>query len=138
MPDDSPIGFCSSPRFAEHRTGPHHPERPDRIRAVWRAIVEAGMLDAPDPWPEFHIDLGSKARQAVRLTNLGEPLPAPDAALLTVHTREHVDRVRHVCAAGGGVLDSGDTPVGPNSCEIALLATGAVLRCCDAVAGGEV
>ncbi|HEY0599105.1 histone deacetylase family protein, partial [Brevundimonas sp.] len=34
--------------------------------------------------------------------------------------------------------DLGDTPVGRESCDIALLATGAVLRCCDAVVGGEV
>jgi acetoin utilization deacetylase AcuC-like enzyme len=138
MPNSQPIGFCTSARFADHRTGPHHPERPDRIRAVWRAVREAGMLDAPDPWPGFQIELGLKRQQAVQLRSLGEPAPAPDDALLTVHTREHVDRVRRVCAAGGGVLDSGDTPVGPNSCEIALLAAGAVLRCCDAVATGEV
>src|SRR5215217_912110 len=131
-------GFCSTPDFADHVTGPHHPERPDRIRVVWRALIQAGLLDQPDPWPEFSIDLGLKRQDAVRLSFLGRPGPAPDDALLSVHTREHVARVRRVCAAGGGVLDSGDTPVGANSCDVALLAAGAVLRCCDAVAGGEV
>ena len=131
-------GFCSTPDFAEHRTGPHHPERPDRIRAVWRAVREAGLLDEPDPFPEFKIDLGLRPLDGPKLKFLGRPAPAGDDALLRVHTRQHVDRVRRVCAAGGGVLDLGDTPVGPNSCDVALLAAGAVLRCCDAVATGEV
>ena len=60
------IGFCSSPRFVDHTTGPHHPERPDRIRAVWRAVREAGLLDLPDPWPDFRIDLALKRQDAVR------------------------------------------------------------------------
>ena len=32
------VGFCTSPRFVEHDTGPHHPERPDRIRAIFQAV----------------------------------------------------------------------------------------------------
>ena len=47
------VGFCSSPRFVEHVTGPHHPERPDRIRAIHRAVREAGLIDSPDPFPDF-------------------------------------------------------------------------------------
>src|SRR5947208_13381364 len=55
------VGFSSSPRFVEHVTGPHHPERPDRIRAIHRAVREAGLIDSPDPFPEFQIDLGLRA-----------------------------------------------------------------------------
>jgi acetoin utilization deacetylase AcuC-like enzyme len=130
-------GFCSSPEFAEHVTGPRHPERPDRIRAVWRAVREAGLLDLPDPWPEFSLDLGLLRQESTRLVSLGAPAPADDEALLAVHTPEHIEKVRRVCAAGGGVLDLGDTPVGSNSCDVARLAAGAVLRCCDAVMAGE-
>src|SRR5688500_10443082 len=110
-------GFCSSPEFAEHVTGPRHPEPPDRIRPVWRAVREAGLLDLPDPWPEFSLDLGLKRQEPTRLVSLGAPAPADDEALLAVHTREHVEKVRRVCAAGGGVLDLGDTPVGAKSCD---------------------
>ena len=131
-------GFCSSPRFADHATGPHHPERPDRIRAVWRAVRESGLLDLPDPWPDFRLDLALKRQEVVRLSSLGDPQPVTDEALLRVHTPAHLAYVRRVCAAGGGVLDLGDTPVGRESDEIARLAAGAVLRCCDAVASGEV
>ena len=131
-------GFCSTPAFAEHATGPHHPERPDRIRAVWQAVRDAGLLDLPDPWPEFRIDLGLKRQEAAKLVWLGPPEPASDEAILTVHTAQHLAKVQRVCAAGGGVLDSGDTPVGANSCDVARLGVGAVLRCCDAVMAGEV
>jgi acetoin utilization deacetylase AcuC-like enzyme len=132
------VGFCSSPVFAEHVTGPHHPERPDRIRAVWAAVREAGLLELPNPWPDFRIELGLKGQESVKLTRLADPTPADDEVLLSVHTRQHVERVQRVCAAGGGVLDLGDTPVGASSCDIARLGVGAVLRCCDAVMAGEV
>ena len=50
--------FVSNPKFVEHETGPHHPERADRIRAIHRAVREAKMIDSPDPFPDFSIDLG--------------------------------------------------------------------------------
>jgi acetoin utilization deacetylase AcuC-like enzyme len=131
-------GFCSSPRFADHVTGPHHPERPDRIRAVWRAVRDAGLLELPDPWPDFAPQFGLRRQDSVRLADLGPPEPAPDEALLRVHPPQYLEKIRRVCAAGGGVLDLGDTPVGRESCDIAQLATGAALRCCDAVAAGRV
>jgi acetoin utilization deacetylase AcuC-like enzyme len=138
MPNDPPVGFCSTARFAEHQTGPHHPERPDRIRAVWRALIGAGLLERQDPWPDFGLDLGPLRRSDWRLKDLGEPVRADDATLLSVHTPRHLAHVQRVCDAGGGVLDQGDTPVGRDSCEIARLGVGAVLRCCDAVAKGDV
>ena len=41
--------FCTSPRFYDHHTGPHHPERPDRLRAVLCAVREAGLVRSPNP-----------------------------------------------------------------------------------------
>ena len=131
-------GFCSSARFTGHETLPSHPERPDRIRAVATAVRRAGLIDSPDPFPDFQIDLGPLPESGIKLTDLGEPAPADEKWLLTVHTPTHVEKVRHVCAIGGGVLDQGDTPVGPASFDVALLGVGAALRCCDAVATGRV
>lgn len=131
-----PVAFCSSPRFALHQTGPHHPERPDRIRAIARAVREAKLIDSPDPFPDFSIDLGSFETAPRRLIELPEPTPADERWLLTVHPREHIEHVRHVCAIGGGVLDQGDTPVGSESFQIALTAVGALIFCCDAVVTG--
>src|SRR2546423_314955 len=126
------IGFATSPRFVEHVTGPHHPERPDRIRAIHRAVRDAGLVTSPDPFPDFELDTGLKtidgAPKLIELT----PKPADEKWLLTVHTPAYVEHVRRICAQGGGVLDQGDTPVGASSCEIAMLSLGSALRACDA------
>jgi acetoin utilization deacetylase AcuC-like enzyme len=130
-------GFCSDPRFVDHFAGPHHPERPDRIRAIHKAVRAAGMIDSPDPFPDFALDLGPLDGRGVKLREL-EPSAADERWLRTVHTQRHIDFVKHVCAIGGGPLDQGDTRVVPQSCNVALLGLGAVLRCCDAVISGEV
>jgi acetoin utilization deacetylase AcuC-like enzyme len=131
------IGFSSSPRLVEHLTGPHHPERPDRIRAIHRAVREAGLVSSPDPFPEFKLDTGIKPVAGPKLVEL-TPTPADEKWILTCHSQSHVDHVKRVCAAGGGVLDQGDTPVGKNSYDIALLSLGSALGCCDAVIGRQV
>jgi len=130
-------GFCTSPRFVEHQTSPTHPERPDRIRAISRAVREAGLIDSPDPFPEFRIALGPfppAPRKLVKLVPkaVDETLPA------LIHPPKYIERIRHVSQIGGGVLDQGDTPIGPTSYEVALLAVGAGIECCDAVVSGRV
>lgn len=132
------VGFCSSPRFVEHLTGPHHPERPDRIRAIYRALTRTGLLAGADPFPEFSIDLGPLSPPGWKLCDLGAPVAADLDAVHQVHPPEMVERIRRICQMGGGVLDQGDTPVNERSFDIALLAAGAALRCCDAVMSGEV
>jgi acetoin utilization deacetylase AcuC-like enzyme len=131
------IGFATSPRFVEHLTGPHHPERPDRIRAIHKAVRDAGLVDSPIPFPEFTLDMGIKRQDLVKLAEL-TPTTASEDLLLLAHTEEHVRRVKHICDIGGGVLDLGDTPVGANSCEIAMMALGSAIVACDAVMTGQV
>jgi len=131
------IGFCTSTRYVEHETGRHHPERPDRIRAVAKAVRQAGMIDSPDPFPELRLDFGFTHPQPFTLREL-DPSPADPELAALVHTPRHIDYVRRVCAMGGGVLDQGDTPVCAASYEIALLALGSAIRCADAVMTGEV
>ena len=131
------LGFSTSPSFVEHVTGPHHPERPDRIRAIARAVRLAGLVQSPDPFPDFEIDLGIKPVGGPAVVEL-TPCPAEVESVLLCHTRGHLQRVQHVCALGGGVLDQGDTPVVSASCDAALLSLGALLGCCDAVIGGKV
>jgi acetoin utilization deacetylase AcuC-like enzyme len=132
----NPVGFCSSPHFVDHLTGPHHPERPDRIRAIHRAVRVAGMVDSPDPFPSFSIDFGP-LDAGMKLTEL-PPRRAEEQWLLTVHTRRLVDYVHHVCEIGGGILDHGDTPVSPDSYDVALYSLGSLMSCCDAVMEGRV
>ncbi|WP_428937523.1 histone deacetylase family protein [Fontivita pretiosa] len=125
------VGFVSSPRFVEHETGPYHPERPDRIRAIHRAVRQAGLIDSPDPFPQFKLDLGLKPQRNVKLLEL-EPYAPDPQVLRLVHTDELIRFVQHMCRVSG-VLDQGDTPVTPVSYEIALLSVGSALRAADAV-----
>ena len=133
----SSLGFCSSHHFVEHLTGPHHPERPDRIRAIHRAVRQAGMIESPDPFPSFAIDLGALDGGGVKLVEL-TPRHAEEKWLLTVHPKQHVDRIHHVCEIGGGVIDLGDTVVSRDSWDVALFALGSLLVSCDAVMSGQV
>jgi acetoin utilization deacetylase AcuC-like enzyme len=138
MPEQKPtVALVSSPRFVEHETGPSHPERPDRIRAIHRAVRAAGLVDSPDPFPEFELDLGTMPRAPFKLLEV-EPEPAQEKWLERVHPRWLIEQVRRVSEAGGGVLDQGDTPIGAQSYEIALLSAGAVLTACDLVMGQTV
>jgi acetoin utilization deacetylase AcuC-like enzyme len=131
------VGFCSSPHFIDHDTGPHHPERPDRIRAIHRAVRAAGMIDSPDPFPDFELDLGAIDGSGIKLVEL-TPKHADLKWILTVHTEQYFHHVHHVCEIGGGILDQGDTPVSVDSCDVALLSLGSLLTCCDAVMSGKV
>src|SRR3954466_8481532 len=98
------LAFCSHPSFAEHETSRHHPERPDRIRAIHRAVRQAGLIDSPDPFPDFEIDLAMPGQDAIKPQEL-TPQPADPKWLSLVHTPAHIEKVRHVCAIGGGILD---------------------------------
>lgn len=130
------VGFCSSPRFCAHRTGPNHPERPDRLRAIFSAVREAGLVRSPNPLPDIGIDFGLKTLKAPAAVEL-EPRFATLNDMLRVHARRHISRVRLRCVSGGE-LDSGDTPVCRQSYDTALLAAGACLECVDAVMDGRV
>jgi acetoin utilization deacetylase AcuC-like enzyme len=136
MMPTAPVGYLSDARFADHDTGPNHPERPDRIRAIARAVRQAGLIQSPDPFPQFQIELGLSP-VGLSLVELPPPTMADEAWLLTVHGSHYIEHVQHLCEMGG-VLDQGDTPVAPGSFEIAKLAVGAVLQCCDAVMSGQV
>ncbi|HEV8293689.1 MAG TPA: histone deacetylase [Tepidisphaeraceae bacterium] len=130
------IGFSSSTRFVEHDTRPGHPERPDRIRAIYTALHQAKLIPG-NPFAQFTKDFRPLPPFANLLHSI-EPHPADVKWLRTVHPQSHIDRIKKMCARGGGILDEGDTPVSPASFEVALLALGAILQCCDAVMAGTV
>jgi len=96
---------CTDTRFAEHDTGPQHPEHPDRL-----AAVEAGL-------DEF-----DRAGALVRF----DAVPAADVDLQRVHPAEHVAALERACAAGATHLDA-DTAVCERSADAARLASGATI-----------
>ena len=91
-------------------------EVPSRFPAAMSGIQEAERSGAP-------IDHGSFG-------------PADEDALLRVHTRDHIDRIRSLSDAGGGYLDP-DTAAGPDSFGVAALASGAACAAVDGALAGE-
>jgi len=128
----SDVYFFSCPNFTEHITGPNHPERPDRIRAIHRAVREAGLIRTGDPFPEFKMNFGLEPVAGLTIHDCSAG-PASEEWLALCHTPAMIERVKRVCAVGGGVLDQGDTPVGRQSFKIAMLGLGNLLAACDTV-----
>lgn len=102
--------------FAEHRTAPGHPERPDRYRAVQAALSR----------PQFDALVREEAE------------PADLAATRYVHSNRYVDALEAARPDDGYVyLDGGDTMMGPSTWETALRGVGATLQAVDRVLAGD-
>ena len=106
--------LATDARFAEHDTGPGHPERAARLQAV-----EAGLLLA-----DLGTDLVALARRE-----------ATREELERVHPAEHLDALEAVCARRGHF--DADTPASAGSWTAALTAAGAGLAAVDALAAGD-
>jgi len=109
-----PIRILHHPATLDHDTGPGHPESPERIRAILRAVQTAPL--------------------APRLT-LEEAPPADRATLERVHPARYLDRIAALAAAGGGRLDP-DTVVSPGSWEAATRAAGAAVAAAHSALDG--
>jgi acetoin utilization deacetylase AcuC-like enzyme len=106
--------FFTHPCFLDHDTGAHHPERPDRLRAV------LGALDAPEFEGLERLDAPAATREQIE----------------RVHPSAQVDGVlKAVPQAGLGHIDA-DTVVSPGSGQAAFHAAGALCAAVDVVAKG--
>ena len=66
-----------------------------------------------------------------------KPRPATEDEILRLHTREYVERIKKLSSEAGGEAGE-ETPFGPGSYEIALLAAGGCITAVDAVLDGKV
>jgi acetoin utilization deacetylase AcuC-like enzyme len=101
------------PLFLEHDTG-RHPERPERLKAVWAYLDRSGL-----------------AQRCQR----GQTRVATRDEILRLHSPEHVDHVRAVCAERPGRIEA-DTVVSRRSFDVALAAAGTALAAVDSVMQG--
>ena len=113
----SRVGFVYSDAYLKHDTGPGHPESPRRLEAITNHLEKIGLF----------ADLALLA-----------PSPASVGDVERVHDASYVRSVEDICRGGGGCLDLGDTPVGPDSYGIALLSAGGALTAVGSVMKGEV
>ncbi len=100
-------------RYQAHRSLDPHPERPERLIAVGRALAEF----------EGKIERRS-------------PRPAEADEILRVHSRDQLARVEDAARAGSGRLDP-DTYVCEESFEVARLAAGAAIELARNIADGN-
>jgi acetoin utilization deacetylase AcuC-like enzyme len=102
------------PDYLLHDTG-DHPENRHRLTSIITHLQETGLWD-------------TLLRVESRKATVEE--------VQAIHTVEYVDFLRRLAESGGGVLTP-DTPVSPQSYDVALLSTGGVLRAVDAVMNDE-
>ncbi|MGA2230237.1 MAG: histone deacetylase [Tepidisphaeraceae bacterium] len=128
------IGISTTPLFCRHFADPYHPERPERINAIFQAVRAAGLVNSPNPLSNITEKIGPIAQAGFTMREM-TPAPADEKWIELVHPRAHIENIRRICQERG--LEIEDTPVCPESFEIALLSAGAVLQCCDEVVEGN-
>ena len=109
--------LISHPSFLEHDTGPYHPERPDRLRAILGALE--------DPAFDTLVRLAAPAASMEEMTR--------------VHPQDYVEAILGIQPAPGEhVHVDGDTVMSQGSAEAIRRAAGAVVAGVDAVMQGKV
>ena len=114
-------GFVYHPDYLNHEMGLHHPESPERLRAILARLEASGSMT-----------------QLVRL----EPTP-PDqewiASWITkVHTSTYLKDLLRVSPQEGQVALDPDTSISPGSLNAACLAVAGALAAADAIMQGRV
>ena len=109
-------GFVYHPHTIRHRTGPGHPESPERLKSIIRRLEDSGaMADL-----ERH-----------------EPTPAGLEWIGEIHDAGYVRHVEEACSRGRRTLDSEDTAISADSYEAARLAAGGALDAADRLMSGR-
>jgi acetoin utilization deacetylase AcuC-like enzyme len=110
-------GFLYDERFLLHKTGPGHPECPERLEVIYRALDEAGLISKLIPIPAA---------------------PARTKWIERVHTPRHVFRVEEASLLYLDELDCADNQMCPETFETALLAVGGILTAMDYLMEGKI
>lgn len=114
----SRIGILFSPEFLRHYSKQYHPENPERLKTVVKAIRESGLNQAI---------ISLSARKLATID------------LLQVHTLSYIERLKRLCSKGGGIVD-GDEGSYANeaSLEVAMFASGGICAAIDEVVEGQI
>jgi acetoin utilization deacetylase AcuC-like enzyme len=123
------LGYAYSPRVLAHDPPPSTVEVGGRPFPLGAANVAQALLTA-----QAH-ELVERSALAGALQRIA-PAPAPDEALLAVHTEDYLARLRG--AGAGGPWDGEHAPVTPATWDAARLTVGGVLAAVDAVMDGGI
>jgi acetoin utilization deacetylase AcuC-like enzyme len=109
--------LVQDPVFLAHAVPVGHPERPDRIRAIEKALSVPAFAD---------------------LVRVGAPQTAAPDLMATVHPASYIDEIRAAVPDEGIVQLEADTYLCPQSFEIAARAAAAACLAVDRVMAGSV
>lgn len=110
-------GFAYHPVFLEHRTGPRHPENPQRLAAILRRLEASGLLEKLQC-----LDFAAAGRDAIT----------------AVHAPSYVAELEEQCKAGRMFRPDDDTVGSPDTFTAACMAAGACMAAAEAVMRGSV
>jgi len=108
--------YITHPQCQLHDMGPHHPECPERLRAIEDQLIASGLLG---------------------LLSEHEAPAASRAQLTRVHAPAYVDHIEAVAPNAGTVHLDPDTAMNPHSYRAALHAAGAAVLGTDLVLTGQ-
>jgi acetoin utilization deacetylase AcuC-like enzyme len=108
-------GLVTDARFHEHQAPWEHPERPERLDAIERALEKEGL--------------------PARMTRV-EPRPVTREELVRVHDPEYLDELEREVKGKSGWLDA-DTFYSTGTWTAALLAAGATVDLATQIADGK-
>ena len=109
-------GYLHDERYLLHNTGPGHPETPDRLKAIYQGIKDAGLLSK--------LTLIQASRADLKWVE-------------TVHSKHYIERFEAACHSGNSMFDHPDTQICTETFEIALLAIGGILDAAGRVMSGK-
>lgn len=106
------VAYITDDIYLQHHTGAMHPESPERLKAINKAIepLSASLV-------------------------LKSPVTASEHILEFVHSADHIENIKKVCAYGGRI-DS-DTVCSSDSFDAARMAVGAGIVALDGIKSGE-
>jgi acetoin utilization deacetylase AcuC-like enzyme len=110
-----PTAYITHPSCVLHDMGPHHPECPDRLRAIGDRLISAGLDGLL-----FHYSAPEATREQIG----------------RVHGRDYIARIEAESPAHGLHFLDPDTAMNPHSLAAARHAAGAVVLATDLVLSG--
>ena len=105
-------GFLYDERYLLHKTGPNHPECPERLTAIYKGIKDAGLLPSLTP---------------IRASRANQKW------IEAVHHVNYIMRFEETCIMGLDELDYPDNQLCIDTYETAFLAVGGVLDTIDMI-----
>lgn len=110
-------GFLYDDRYLNHVTGSYHPENPERLQVIYKAVKESSLL--------------------AKLKPISADFPEMKW-IEAVHDKAYIERFEQLCRSGAKMFDYPDNQMCSETFQTALLAVGGILKAARLVMTGEI